>query len=101
MEKTAPQRVRAGISFALQTAMDEGHCGLPIDQLTGLAERLLEVDAEIVRSAIHHEIAGSRGNLLGAVGPPSLLLIVIANVRTLISNPSKLPMAGRSGLRPS
>jgi exodeoxyribonuclease V alpha subunit len=37
--------------------MDEGHCGLPIDQLTGLAERLLEVDAELIRSAIHHEIA--------------------------------------------
>ena len=33
----------------LQTAMDEGHCGLPIDQLTGLAERLLEVDAELIR----------------------------------------------------
>jgi exodeoxyribonuclease V alpha subunit len=57
IEKTAPQRVRAGISFALQTAMDEGHCGLPVDQLTGLAERLLEVDADLIRSAIHHEIA--------------------------------------------
>ena len=31
MEKTAPQRLRAGVSFALQTAMDEGHCGLPVD----------------------------------------------------------------------
>ena len=58
MEKTAPQRLRAGVSFALQTAMDEGHCGLPIEQLTGLAERLLEVDAELIRSAIHYEIAG-------------------------------------------
>src|ERR671916_226637 len=57
MEKTAPQRIRAGISFALQTATDEGHCALPIDQLTGLAERLLEVDAELIRSAIRHEIA--------------------------------------------
>jgi exodeoxyribonuclease V alpha subunit len=57
MEKTAPQRVRAGVLFALQTAMNEGHCGLPLDQLTGLAERLLEVDAKVVRSAIHHEIA--------------------------------------------
>ena len=37
MEKTAPQRLRAGVSFALQTATDEGHCGLPVDQLTGLA----------------------------------------------------------------
>src|SRR5215208_1838934 len=57
MEKSAPQRVRAGVSFALQTAMDEGHCGLPIEQLTCLAERLLEVDAELIRSAIHYEIA--------------------------------------------
>ena len=57
MEKTAPQRLRAGVSFALQTAMDEGHCGLPIEQLTGLAERLLEVDADLIRSAIHYEIA--------------------------------------------
>ncbi len=30
MEKTAPQRIRAGISFALQTATDEGHCALPV-----------------------------------------------------------------------
>ena len=29
LEKEAPQRLRAGVSFALQTAMDEGHCGLP------------------------------------------------------------------------
>src|SRR5215218_1105575 len=35
VEKTSPQRLRAGVSFALQTATDEGHCGLPIDQLTG------------------------------------------------------------------
>ena len=45
MEKTAPQRIRAGISFALQTATDEGHCALPVEALTRLAEQLLEVDA--------------------------------------------------------
>src|SRR5215203_3240903 len=52
IEKTAPQRLRAGISFALQTAMDEGHCGLPIETLVGLAERLLEVDATLIRTAV-------------------------------------------------
>ena len=31
MEKTAPQRLRAGVSFALQTATDEGHCALPVE----------------------------------------------------------------------
>jgi exodeoxyribonuclease V alpha subunit len=33
IEKTAIMRVRAGISYALTEAMDEGHCGLPIDEL--------------------------------------------------------------------
>jgi exodeoxyribonuclease V alpha subunit len=43
IEKTAMIRVRAGISFALTEAMDEGHCGLPIEELMLLAEKLLEV----------------------------------------------------------
>ena len=51
IEKTAPQRLRAGVSFALQTAMDEGHCGLPLDLLVGLAERLLEVESSLIRVA--------------------------------------------------
>jgi len=38
IEKTAMIRVRAGISFALTEAMDEGHCGLPTDELVPLAE---------------------------------------------------------------
>src|SRR5829696_5087684 len=52
IEKTAPQRLRAGISFALQTATDEGHCGLPVETLTGLAERLLEVEPSLIEIAI-------------------------------------------------
>jgi hypothetical protein len=32
-EKTAMVRVRAGISYALTEAMDEGHCGLPTEEL--------------------------------------------------------------------
>src|SRR5215208_5851556 len=57
MEKTAPQRIRAGISFALQTATDEGHCALPIDALARLAEQLLEVEAALIRTAISEELA--------------------------------------------
>ena len=40
-------RVRAGISYALTEAMDEGHCGLPSDELVPLAEKLLEVPQEL------------------------------------------------------
>jgi exodeoxyribonuclease V alpha subunit len=35
-------RVRAGISYALTNAMNEGHCGLPTDELVPLAEKLLD-----------------------------------------------------------
>ncbi|TFZ54786.1 ATP-dependent RecD-like DNA helicase [Methylorubrum sp. Q1] len=52
----APQRLRAGVSFALQTAMDEGHCALPIARLTELAQKLLEVEAGLIRSAVAEEI---------------------------------------------
>jgi exodeoxyribonuclease V alpha subunit len=57
IEKTAMIRVRAGISYALTEAMDEGHCGLPTDELVPLAESLLEVPAELVRTALDLELA--------------------------------------------
>ena len=57
IEKTAMIRVRAGISYALTEAMDDGHCGLPTDELLSLAERLLEVPVELVRTALDLELA--------------------------------------------
>ena len=39
IEKTALIRVRAGISFALAEAMDDGHCGLPYRGARGLDAR--------------------------------------------------------------
>ena len=56
IEKTAMIRVRAGISFALTEAMDEGHCGLPTDELVPLAEKLLEVPVELIRTALDLEL---------------------------------------------
>jgi exodeoxyribonuclease V alpha subunit len=57
IEKTSMIRVRAGISFALTEAMDEGHCGLPSDQLVPLAVDLLEVEKELVLAALNLELA--------------------------------------------
>jgi exodeoxyribonuclease V alpha subunit len=56
IEKTAMIRVRAGISYALTEAMDEGHCGLPTDELVPLAEKLLEVPMELIRTALDLEL---------------------------------------------
>jgi len=61
IEKTALIRVRAGISYALAEAMDEGHCGLPVEELIPLTEKLLEVPAELVETALRLELDdGSR-----------------------------------------
>ncbi len=57
IEKTAIIRVRAGISYALTEAMDEGHCGLPTHDLVPLAEELLEVAKELIGAAIDLELA--------------------------------------------
>jgi exodeoxyribonuclease V alpha subunit len=56
IEKTATIRVRAGISYALTEAMDEGHCGLPTEELVPLAEKLLEVPQGSVRTALELEL---------------------------------------------
>jgi exodeoxyribonuclease V alpha subunit len=57
IEKTAMIRVRAGISFALTEAMDEGHCGLPIEELVPLAEKLLEAPPDLIRTALDLELS--------------------------------------------
>ena len=57
VEKTAMIRVRAGISYALTEAMDDGHCGLPTTDLVPLAEELLEVGAGLIRTALDLELA--------------------------------------------
>lgn len=57
--REAPERLRAGVTFALQTATDEGHCGLPTERLVGLAHRLLDVAPDLIRVAIALELRGA------------------------------------------
>ena len=56
IEKTALIRVRAGISYALAEAMDEGHCGLPTEELTALTGKLLDVSADLIEMALRLEL---------------------------------------------
>ncbi len=56
IDKTAMIRVRAGISFALAEAMDDGHCGLPYEDLIAQTRELLEVPAELVDTALALEL---------------------------------------------
>ncbi|WP_237480586.1 SF1B family DNA helicase RecD2 [Lichenibacterium dinghuense] len=55
--KDAMVRVRAGVSYALAEAMDEGHCGLPEDDLLRTGAELLEVMGERLTAALALELA--------------------------------------------
>ena len=55
--KTAMIRARAGIGFALAEAMDDGHCGLPLEELRNAAAKLLEIPPEIVDTALELELS--------------------------------------------
>jgi exodeoxyribonuclease V alpha subunit len=57
IEKTALVRARAGISYALAEATDEGHCGLPEDVLVPEAEKLLAIPKERIAEALALELA--------------------------------------------
>jgi exodeoxyribonuclease V alpha subunit len=57
IEPTAMIRVRAGISYALAQALDEGQCGLPREDLLQRAGKLLDVPAELVQQALDAELA--------------------------------------------
>ena len=54
--KDAMVRVRAGVSYALAEAMDEGHCGLPEDDLLRTGAELLEVSADRLTAALVLEL---------------------------------------------
>jgi exodeoxyribonuclease V alpha subunit len=56
IDKTAMIRVRAGISYALTEALNDGHCGLPVKELHALAEKLLEVPVPLIETAIGLEL---------------------------------------------
>ena len=56
IEKTALVRVRAGISYALAEAMSEGHCGLPVEELTAWTAKLLEVSGDLIATALGLEL---------------------------------------------
>ena len=55
--KEDPRRVRAGVAHALTTAMDDGHCGLPRDDLIRSGAELLGVPATLIETAVVAELA--------------------------------------------
>jgi exodeoxyribonuclease V alpha subunit len=53
----SPDRVKAGLQFALSEASDDGHCYLPEAELVDRATGLLGVDAELARRCLGELVA--------------------------------------------
>jgi exodeoxyribonuclease V alpha subunit len=55
--KEDPRRVRAGVAHALTSAMDDGHCGLPRDDLIASGAELLEIPTTLIATAVEAELS--------------------------------------------
>lgn len=49
-------RARAGITYALSKAMDDGHCGLPQELLLTSCQKLLDIPLDLVTQALEAEL---------------------------------------------
>ena len=95
IEKTALIRVRAGISYALAEAMDDGHCGLPVAELVPLTEQLLEVRAELVDTAMHLELEDGAVVADDLEGRRCVFLAALYRAEREIAEKLKMLVAGR------
>ena len=65
----APERLRAGIPYAVRTAVGEkGHCAMPLEELAERTAELLECEIEEAESAISCEIKTGGGLVLDQIG---------------------------------
>ena len=78
-------RVRAGIAYALSEAMDDGHCGLPVEALVQLAAGLLDVPGELVRSALELELAEGTVVAASVAGTACLFLAGLYRAERVIA----------------
>ena len=85
VDKTAMIRMRAGIGYALSEAMDDGHCGLPEEELVPLTAELLEAPEDLVRTALNLELADGAVVASAVVGTPCLFLVGLYRAERIIA----------------
>jgi exodeoxyribonuclease V alpha subunit len=84
LARDAPERMRAGLTFALQQARDDGHTGLPRQQAIELAARLLDADENPIAEAAEAEVAARNVVADTIGGEPHLFLKDLHRAETII-----------------
>ncbi|HET7411458.1 MAG TPA: ATP-dependent RecD-like DNA helicase, partial [Pararhizobium sp.] len=95
IEKTAMIRARAGISYALAEALNDGHCGLPRDELLALAVRLLEIPEGVVLDALSFELEAGAVIADDIESRPCIFLVGLYRAEQSIAVRLKTLMRGR------
>ena len=90
----APQRLRAGVAFALSQCVDDGHCGYPETETIALAARMLEVGETLVAQAAAEEVAARRLMRDTIGGEPHLFLPELHQAEKLIATRLKALKSG-------
>jgi exodeoxyribonuclease V alpha subunit len=93
--KTSMLRARAGISYALLQAVENGDCGLPQEDLLALGQKLLEIDRPLLEEALALETAEG-GVLLEPVnGQPCVFLPYLRHAEDAIADAVRRLQVGR------
>lgn len=93
--RTAPERLRAGVTYALEDAADAGHTVVPRGEIAERAARLLGVDADAVVDAIAEAIRHGDVEAVSLDGTPCLAARRLAKLERSIAIRLKALAAGR------
>ncbi len=95
IEKEAMIRLRAGLSFGLAEATGQGHCGLPVAELTRSTAALIEVEPALIEAALGLELQD--GELVADTvdGEPCAFLVGLYRSEQAIAERLRALSAGR------
>ncbi len=95
IDKEAMIRVRAGLSFGLAEATGQGHCGLPVAELTRSTSELIEVGAELIETALGLELGDGALVADTVGGEPCVFLAGLYRSEQAIAERLRLLSKGR------
>ncbi|MFD4911242.1 SF1B family DNA helicase RecD2 [Kitasatospora purpeofusca] len=89
----SPERVKAGLQYALSQSSDQGHCYLPEERLIADGVKLLQVDVGLVIDCLAELVAAEgvvREQVPGAAGEPITAVYLVPFHRAEISLANQL-----------
>ncbi len=95
IERGAMIRVRAGLSFGLAEATGQGHCGLPVADLTRATGELIEVGAGLIEAALGLELQDGELAADTVDGEPCVFLAGLYRSEQAIAERLRLLSQGR------